>query len=69
MEDLVVNFEQFLTKFVYTMVSNISTDVAELEENIELNLKAMPEILRQYRERYRMLMSPQKTEMSKDQVE
>ena len=55
-ENLVINFEQFLATFVYTMVSNISTDVAELEENVTKGLKELPETLRQYRERYRAIM-------------
>jgi hypothetical protein len=57
-ENLVINFEQFLTKFVYTLVSNISTDVRELEENVASDLKGIPELLRQYRERYRTIMTP-----------
>ena len=56
-ENLVTNFEQFLNKFVYTLVSNISTDVPELEENVSANLQGIPELLRQYRERYRMIMT------------
>jgi hypothetical protein len=56
-ERLVINFEQFLNKFVYTLVSNISTDVPELEGNVSANLDGIPELLRQYRERYRMIMT------------
>jgi hypothetical protein len=33
-ENLVINLEQFLAKFVYTMVSNISTDVVECPANL-----------------------------------
>jgi hypothetical protein len=55
-ESLVINFEQFLNKFVYTLVSNISTDVAELEDNVASNLKGIPELLNQYRNQYRKIM-------------
>ena len=56
-ENLVTNFEQFLNKFVYTLVSNISTDVPELEQNVSQNLQEIPGLLRQYREQYRTIMS------------
>lgn len=56
-ENLVIDFEQFLNKFVYTLVSNISTDVAELEDNVASNLEGIPELLNQYRNQYREIMS------------
>ena len=67
-EHLVINFEQFLDKFVYTMVSNISTAVVELEENVKKSLKNIPKVLRQYRQQYRKLMQPSNPETSEHQL-
>jgi hypothetical protein len=55
-ESLVGNFEQFLNKFVYTTISNVSPDVAEREENSLNALKILPEMLKGYRDRYRELL-------------
>lgn len=55
-ESLVWNFEQFLNKFVYTTVSNVSPDVAKLEENSLNNFKILPEMLKEYRDKYRELL-------------
>ena len=66
-ESLAVNFEQFLNKFVYTMVSNVATDVAELETNIEKELQAMPGMLKMYRDRYKEIMKQSTFGTSTDQ--
>jgi hypothetical protein len=60
-ESLVVNFEQFINKFLYLMISNISPGVAELEENFERGLTDIPAILRTYREQYREILAEQLT--------
>jgi hypothetical protein len=52
-EELVVNFEEFLGKFVYTSVSNVSKEFPEIDENCEKSLADMPEIFKQYRDKYK----------------
>jgi hypothetical protein len=55
-ESLVANFEEYLGKFVYTSVSNISKEFAEIEENCEKHFQDVPEILKQYRDKYKKLL-------------
>ncbi len=59
-EALVSNFEQFLTKLVYTTVSNVHATnpkiQPELEENVERNFAMASEEFRQIREHYRDLL-------------
>jgi hypothetical protein len=57
-EDLVIGFEQFLNKFVYLSVSNVSPLVKELEENTEKLVAEIPAFLRQYRGAYRNILMP-----------
>lgn len=57
-EDLVVNFEQFITKFVYLPVSNVSYSVKELDRNVAESFKEIPTLLHQYRENYRQIIMP-----------
>jgi 20S proteasome alpha/beta subunit len=59
-EDLVVNFEQFLNKFVYLAVSNVSPTVAELDKNVEKGFAELSKLLHQYRKTYREILTPQK---------
>jgi len=59
-EDLVVNFEQFLHKFVYTSVSNISLKVKNLDKNVADSFAQIPSELHAYRESYRTIVSPPK---------
>ncbi len=56
-EDLVTNFEEFLAKFVFTAVSNISDEFPEIEANAIKSFGSVPEILKQYRDQYRKLMT------------
>ena len=59
-ESLVSNFEQFLTKFVYTTVSNVHAInpkiQAELDENAERSFSLVSEEFRRIREHYRELL-------------
>jgi Proteasome subunit len=59
-EDLVINFEQFLSKFVYTSLSNISETVKDLDKNVNDLFLQIPSRLHEYRERYREILSPLK---------
>lgn len=56
-EELVANFEEFIGKFVYTTVSNISTEFPEIEGNVAKNFEEFPKTFGQYRERYKELMN------------
>ncbi len=56
-EDLVSNFEEFIGKFVYTTVSNISTEFPEIESNVAKNFEDFPKIFEQYREKYKELLN------------
>jgi hypothetical protein len=56
-EHLVINFEQFLSKFIYTSVSNVSSPTEELEKNVETAFAQVPQLLRQYREEYRIILT------------
>jgi hypothetical protein len=67
-EGLVINFEQFLSKFVYNSVSNVSCSVKDLEENIETAFGQIPELLHQYREEYRKILTPPTIETLPDQT-
>ena len=55
-EDLVANFEEFLGKFVYTSVSNVSREFAEIDENCEKGFADVPRILKEYRDKYKELL-------------
>jgi Proteasome subunit len=66
-EDLVVNFEQFLTYFVCLGVSNISPEVTELDENINKLLADIPRRLHEYRDEYKTILMPSTAQMLTDQ--
>lgn len=55
-EDLVANFEEFLGKFVYTSVSNVSREFAATDDNCEKMFGEVPKVLKQYRDRYKELL-------------
>ena len=55
-ESLVANFDEYLGKFVYTAVSNVSKDFAEIDENCEKHFQDVPDILKQYRDKYKNLL-------------
>ena len=56
-EGLVSNFEEFLGKFVYTSVSNVSKKYPEIDENASKAFADFPAILQQYRDRYKELLN------------
>jgi hypothetical protein len=59
-EDLVVNFEQFIDKVIYSSVSNVSQVVKGVDENVADFLhNSLPTCLHQYREEYRRILAPQ----------
>ena len=55
-EGLVANFEEYVDKFVYTSVSNVSKEFAEIDESCEKSFQIVPDILKQYRDRYKELL-------------
>jgi len=55
-ESLVANFDEYLGKFVYTAVSNVSKEFAEIDENCEKHFQDVPDILKQYRDKYKKLL-------------
>jgi hypothetical protein len=55
-ESLVANFEEYVDKFVYTSVSNVSKEFAEIDENCEKHFQNVPDILKQYRDKYKKLL-------------
>ena len=55
-EALVANFDEYLGKFVYTAVSNVSKEFAEIDENCEKHFQDVPDILKQYRDKYKNLL-------------
>jgi len=55
-EELVVNFEEFLGKFVYTSVSNVSKEFPEIDVNCEKGFAEVAALLKQYRDKYRELI-------------
>ena len=55
-ESLVANFDEYLGKFVYTLVSNASKEFAEIDENCEKHFQDVPNILKQYRDKYKELL-------------
>lgn len=57
-EELVINFEHFLNSFLYLSVSNIATDVKDLEANIKKNFANFPKVLKSYRDAYKKLIKP-----------
>jgi hypothetical protein len=56
-EELAVNFEEFLGKFVYTSVSNVSSEFPEIDENCEKGFANVPGLLKQYRDKYKELLN------------
>jgi hypothetical protein len=54
-ESLVANFDEYLGKFVFTSVSNVSKEFADIDKNCEKNFSEVPATLKQYRERYKEL--------------
>jgi len=56
-EDLVSKFEEFIGKFVYTTVSNISTEFPEIESNVAKNFEDFPQVFKQYRDKYKELLN------------
>jgi hypothetical protein len=56
-EDLVANFEEYLGKFVYTSVSNVSKEFAEIDDNCEKAFENVPQVLKQYRDKYKELLN------------
>jgi hypothetical protein len=57
-EELVINLDQLLTKFVYTSVSNVFTPVKDLEKNADEAFVQLGGLLREYREAYRRILTP-----------
>jgi len=55
-ENLAANFEEYLGTFVYTSVSNVSNEFAEIDENCEKHFQDVPDILKQYRDKYKKLL-------------
>jgi len=55
-ESLVANFDEYLGKFVYTSVSNVSKEFSEIDENCEKGFQDVPAILKSYRDKYRELL-------------
>jgi hypothetical protein len=55
-EGLVANFEEYVDKFVYTSVSNVSKAFAEIDDNCEKSFQHVPDILKQYRDKYKKLL-------------
>ena len=55
-ESLVANFEEYIDKFVYTSVSNVSKEFREIDENCEKHFQDVPGILKQYRDKYKKLL-------------
>jgi hypothetical protein len=55
-ENLVANFEEYVDKFIYTSVSNVSKEFPEIDENAEKSFQQVPEILKGYRDKYKELL-------------
>lgn len=55
-ESLVVNFEQYVDKFIYTSVSNVSKAFKEIDKNAEKGFKQFPGILKGYRDQYKEML-------------
>ncbi len=55
-ESLVANCDEYLGKFVYTSVSNVSKEFPEIDENCEKGFQNVPGILKNYRDRYKELL-------------
>jgi hypothetical protein len=55
-ESFVVNFEQYVDKFIYTSVSNVSKEFPEIDENAEKHFQEVPSILKGYRDKYKQLL-------------
>lgn len=55
-ESLVANFEEYVDKFVFTAVSNVSKEFPEIDENCEKHFQDVPSIFKQYRDKYKKLL-------------
>ncbi|HTV10212.1 MAG TPA: hypothetical protein VMD97_14305 [Candidatus Aquilonibacter sp.] len=55
-ENLVANLDEYMGKFVYTSVSNVSKEFADIDESCEKGFQAIPEILKTYRDKYKELL-------------
>jgi hypothetical protein len=55
-ESLVANFEEYIDKFIYTSVSNVSQEFKEIDKNAEKSFAQVPGILKQYRNKYKKLL-------------
>jgi hypothetical protein len=56
-EDLVANFEEYLGKFVYTSVSNISKEFSEIDDSCKKAFENVRQVLKQYRDKYKELLN------------
>jgi hypothetical protein len=55
-ESLVANFDEYLGKFVYLSVSNVSKEFPEIDGNCEQGFQDVPGILKNYRDKYKELL-------------
>ena len=55
-ESLVIDFDEYLGKFVYTSVSNISKEFPEIDNNCEQSFQEVPQKLKEYRDKYNDLL-------------
>jgi hypothetical protein len=55
-ESHVANFEEYIDKFVYTSVSNVSKEFSDIDENCEKSFQDVPAVLKQYRDKYKELL-------------
>lgn len=55
-ESLVANFDDYLGKFVYTSVSNVSKEFPEIDENCEKGFQDVPGILKDCRDKYKGIL-------------
>jgi 20S proteasome alpha/beta subunit len=51
-----IDLEKYLGNFVYTSVSNVSKEFAEIDESCEKSFQYVPEKLKEYRDKYRALL-------------
>jgi hypothetical protein len=49
-ESRVANFDEYLGKFVYLSVSNVSKEFPEIDENCDKGFEDVPGILKNYRD-------------------
>jgi hypothetical protein len=57
-EELVVNFDQFITKVLYLDVSNITPNIKDLENNVAKSLEDLGNIMKMYRQAYKKILKP-----------